>query len=411
MTIKQDSIPGQNCGSGHRFPEREKGVVIILVLFVSVALLILAVPSFYKLSAYNDLGEKSHRSLAAMNLAEAGVERAIWELNFGDISTWSESSTLRTLTVSSIRPHASGFTGSFQVEVTNPDASNPIIESVGRIEHRVGSYVERKIRVVLVEQQLPFFDFGVFGNEWVSIASNLDIQGDVGTNGTQAGAVTVAANSTINGDVSCGPEGDPDLALNIDESAVITGVQEAASEPKEFASVEAPEGLPYMGSASVSGDVMTISGDGEYTDLLIGSNSQLIISGDVKLHVLGSFLMGSNTDLIIQEGGSLTLYLTGSVDMASNCSINNLGQDPTKLKFYGTDSLTGTIRFDSNQAFYGALYMPQADLVVASNIDFFGSIYGKTVQLNANVYVSYFAGQTDFSDYRFVVKSWQQLLN
>ena len=121
--------------------------------------------------------------------------------------------------------------------------------------------------------------------------------------------------------------------------------------------------------------------------------------------------MGSNTDLIVEEGGSLTLYLSGSVDMASNCSVNNIQHDPTKLKFYGTENLTGTIRFDSNQAFYGALYMPQADLIVASNIDFFGSIYGKTVQLNANVYVSYFDGQTDFSDYRFAVRSWQQLLN
>lgn len=385
--------------------------MIVLVLFLSLALLILAFPSFYKLSAYNELGEKSHRSLAAFTVAEAGVEMAIWELNFGDISTWSGSSTFRTYVVPSIKPHISGFTGSFEVNVTNPDAMDPSIESVGKIEHREGSFIERKIRVELIEQQLPFFDYGVFGDEWVNIASNLDIQGDVGTNGTQVGAVTVDANSTINGDVSCGPEGDPELALDIDETAVITGIQEPASEPKDFAPVEPPEGLPYMGSASVKGDELTISGDGEYTDLLIEANSQLIISGNVTLHVTSSFLMGSNTSLSVEEGGSLTLYLSGSVDMASNCSVNNLGQDPTKLKFYGTENLTGTVRFDSNQAFYGALYMPQADLIVASNINFFGSIYGKTVQLNANVYVSYFEGQTDFSDYRFAVKSWQQLFN
>ncbi|MBU4329024.1 MAG: hypothetical protein KKB53_00815, partial [Acidobacteria bacterium] len=61
MTLAQDPQSCHYPGSGLCFPEKEKGVVIILVLFVSVALLILAVPSFYKLSAYNDLGEKSHR--------------------------------------------------------------------------------------------------------------------------------------------------------------------------------------------------------------------------------------------------------------------------------------------------------------------------------------------------------------
>ncbi|MCJ7681643.1 MAG: hypothetical protein MUP70_13015, partial [Candidatus Aminicenantes bacterium] len=227
--------------------------MIVLVLFVSVALLILAFPSFYKLSAHNDLGEKSHRGIAALNLAEAGVERALWELNFGDISTWSGSSTFRSLTVSSIKPHASGFTGSFQVDVINPEDTSPIIESVGWVEHREGSFIERKIRVVLIEQPIPFFDFGVFGDESVYIAPNINIQGDVGTNGTQAGAVTVDANSTITGDVICGPDGDPELALDIDKKAVVTGEAIAEAEPKEFKSVEAPEGLPYMGSTLVSG--------------------------------------------------------------------------------------------------------------------------------------------------------------
>ena len=390
---------------------REKGTVLIVALFVTCALLIMAVPSIFKLLSYYSLTEKSHRSLAALHLAEAGIERAIWELNFGDITTWEGTSENRTLAISSFQPYSGGRDGSIEVVVEDPASANPVIEAVGRIEHQPPRRIEKRIRVVLEEREIPFFDYGVFGSESVSIASNLLIQGDVGTNSTSFGAVTIASNSTITGSVTCGPGGDPETAFDFADTVAISGTQSAAAELKDFPSVTAPEGLPYRGSVDVKSGTLTISEDGEYTNLLVDQNSTFYISGDVTLHVTSEFRLGSNTELIIQEGGSLTLYMSGTIDMDSNCLVTNAAQDPTKLKFYGTDDLTGTVQFDSNTAFYGAIYMPQADLLISSNIDLYGAVYGKTVELNANVYVSYQEGQTDFSEFRYGIKSWQEILN
>ena len=141
---------------------REKGTVLIVALFVTCALLIMAVPSIFKLLSYYSLTEKSHRSLAALHLAEAGIERAIWELNFGDITTWEGTSENRTLAISSFQPYSGGRDGSIEVVVEDPASANPVIEAVGRIEHQPPRRIEKRIRVVLEEREIPFFDYGVF---------------------------------------------------------------------------------------------------------------------------------------------------------------------------------------------------------------------------------------------------------
>jgi Tfp pilus assembly protein PilX len=81
----------------------EKGFVLIVGLVVMAVLLLLAVPLLFQLSFENKLTNKSYKSSAALSLAEAGVERAIWELNYGDIATWDGDSSLRTMTISSFQ--------------------------------------------------------------------------------------------------------------------------------------------------------------------------------------------------------------------------------------------------------------------------------------------------------------------
>jgi hypothetical protein len=44
-------------------------------------MVIVALPFVFKFSSQFRTTERSYKSLAALNLAEAGVERAIWELN------------------------------------------------------------------------------------------------------------------------------------------------------------------------------------------------------------------------------------------------------------------------------------------------------------------------------------------
>jgi len=74
------------------------------------------------------------------------------------------------------------------------------------------------------------------------------------------------------------------------------------------------------------------------------------------------------------------------------------------------------VTFNSNAEFYGAIYMPRADLIFSSNIQLYGSAIGNAILLNANACVTY---EEELGDLEgtpsageggsgFFVKSWQQ---
>jgi len=100
------------------FRREEKGAVLIITLIVTVAILIVTVPFLFKLSAQYRSTDVSFKSYAALNLAEAGVERAIWELNYGHITDWEGTSTERTLTLSSVQASSGSVVGDVVIIVS-----------------------------------------------------------------------------------------------------------------------------------------------------------------------------------------------------------------------------------------------------------------------------------------------------
>jgi Tfp pilus assembly protein PilX len=338
---------------------RERGTVLVVVLLVTTCLLVLSMPFLTKLSGQYRVSEGSYKSLAALNLAEAGVERAIWELNFGDIDDWSGDSMNRLLNLSSVQSPEGAVLGDIVISVSDLGGDNPVIESTGQIDYVDDLSVERTTRIVL--QKLggdPLFDVGVFALESVTLAANLNIDGDVGTNGTLPGALTIGNNTTVSGDAFCGPGGDPEEAIELEGTAEVLGQLRAADEAREFPSVVVPEGLIDRGEFYIKGEQTIIGADGQYLSFIVDTGSVVEFDGDVTLHVTGPLSLGANTELRIAEGGRLTLYLSGSMLLDSNCSVNNTLQDPTSLIILGTDDFIGGVTFDSNTPFYGAVYMP-----------------------------------------------------
>ena len=394
--------------------ERERGTVLVVALLVMLALLVLSMPFLGKLSGQYRVTEGSYKSLAALNLSEAGVERAIWELNYGDIDTWAGDSMNRLLNLASVQSSGGAVLGDIVVTISDLGGDNPVIESTGQIDYVDDLAVERTTRIVLQKMGGdPLFDVGVFALESVTLASNLNIDGDVCTNGTEPGALTIGNNTTVSGDAFCGPGGDPEEAIELVGTAEVLGQCQAADVAREFPSVVLPEGLIDRGEFYIKGEQTIIGADGQYVSFIVDSGSVVEFDGNVVLHVTGPFSLGSNTELRIAEGGSLTLYLSGALLLDSNCSVNNAGQDPTKLIILGTDDFIGGVTFDSNTPFYGAVYMPHADLVFSSNIEFFGSVIGKSIVLNSNVDVSYAEELQDVEglpewDAQYIVKSWQE---
>jgi len=116
--------------SQKRTSERGSGLLMALCL-ASVFTLCLA---SYISMAYTSL-YISNRNLAnshAVELAEAGMEQALWSVNNNSWSGWTQSGTTYTLTTSGFN-YSSGTTGQFQLTVANATSSGPTITSVGQV--------------------------------------------------------------------------------------------------------------------------------------------------------------------------------------------------------------------------------------------------------------------------------------
>jgi hypothetical protein len=108
-------------------------------------------------SQENRMDKKSSKYSAALLLAKVGIERAVWELNHGNISSWQGNSQVRTMTISSFQDLKGQVMGDVEIKVERPDGNNPVVESTGRVAYtdsllggkRAKIMLQRQARVVL----------------------------------------------------------------------------------------------------------------------------------------------------------------------------------------------------------------------------------------------------------------------
>ncbi|UCC38194.1 MAG: hypothetical protein JSV96_10080 [Candidatus Aminicenantes bacterium] len=420
-------------GKNFKRESKEQGFILVIGVLIIIFLLLPVLPFLFQLSTDFRLTEKSYKSLAAFSLAEAGVERAIWELNYGDISDWSGDESLRTMTISSFNTSDGNVIGDIEIRVENPGGDNPVVEAAGNVAYVGSLTVTKAARVVLEKSEYHPFDYGIFGDEGVNMNSNAVVDsydsrngaygdtnmgshGNVGTNATHDGAIDLRSNAQIYGNAISGPETDPEAAITTGPNAYIDGMKLALDAPKELPSISPPEGLSPKGDYFLGGnDLDIINESGEYSSFMIDNNAKVTITADVTLYITGGFSLLSNSQLEIADGVSATIYLGGTFEQNSNTQINNLSMDPTKLAVYGTDTFNSQMIWNSNTQFFGAVYVPRADVLYDSNADFYGSIVGKYLQSissNARLHYDEALGDvgmgTDSSTY--VIRSWQEKL-
>ena len=413
-----------------RLKSEEKGAVLVISLLISVALLIVIMPFLFKLSGEYRLTDRTFKSLAALNLAEAGVERAIWELNFGDISTWTGDTTARMLTLSSVTTCQGDAVGDIFICISNPNSSSPIVESTGKIPYGNAETVDRILSVELAKNLEPIFDKALFagtgitlsGNSFVDSFDSLDgiyggdnigSNGHIATNNTSYGCITLENNVMVYGDVSIGVNGDPDDILLLN-AAIVTGDKTVLSESKPMLPVPIPEGLVFKGNYSLDvptkGGIDTISESGEYSSFFIDENSIVTIDGDVILNVAGEFSMANNAEINILEGSSLQIYLGGTFIQNKDSGFNNQTNDPKVLSFFGMEGFASEMTWYSNSDFYGSVYLPASTFNLDSNIDIYGAMSANFIIVASNARIHYDDALFDADEATYCVKSWHEKL-
>ncbi len=408
---------------------RQEGFVLAVVLLVSFFMLITTVPFLVEMSSHFRSAERSYKSLAALNLAEAGVERAIWELNHGDVSTWEGDDDLRTLTISSFQASEGTVIGDIDIRVMDLDGENPSVESTGIIPYLGNLTIEKSVRVVLGKEKVPW-DYGVFGNQGVHVNvgatidsydsrqglygdSNKGEKGHVGTNSTSESAISLTLGSEVFGDAYSGHMSDPEEAIYVSPSSTLHGEKLALSDTRELFPVS-PPGLDFKGDFSTGmGEDVTINENGEYADFILGIGSRVTITSDVTLYITGRFRMNVFSELKIAEGASAKIYFGGTYWQGFSTEINNLTKDPTQLLILGTDDFNEIVNVSLDSDFYGAIYAPQATIMCMFWGDLYGSLVAKKIFVSVASKIHYDEAFEDFKFSRgvespYTVKSWQE---
>ena len=200
----------------------------------------------------------------------------------------------------------------------------------------------------------------------------------IATNSAEPDSIVLHNSAIVNGDIGVGMGGDPDDVI-VDNGATINGETFSLTQIYELPPVTVPESLESSPSLGTINDNTTISSSARYSSIDLGNSETVTISGDITLYITGDITLGNSAELQIEEGASLTLYLGGDFEGKNSSMVNNLNMDPHKLKIYGLDSCT-SIGFKNSSDFYGAIYAPNADVVMFNSADMYGAVAAKSFE-------------------------------
>ncbi|MBW8041457.1 MAG: hypothetical protein FVQ85_15865 [Planctomycetes bacterium] len=360
---------------------------------------------------------RTSSEIAARSAADAGVTKALFEMNQKlKVKPW-DNSTLPEET-DEILPNTDA---TYSYKVTANPGSGYAVESIGR------SGREQKIIQCTLVLKGPF-EYALLTKKDLVLKSDTLVQGYnsgdpfdtdievlVTTQSTEFGAMILNNGVEVDGDVLVGAGGNVNTVIK----------DLGATMHKKYSLLQnvelplaTPPALESKGSITVKGKTSTIGpGDsGQYSmiDVKRGTNPGIleVSGGDVVLYVTGNIGLGQDCEIIIKEGASLTLYLDGDMIAGNSAGINN-ENDPSSLKLYGTSTGEQSLILKAKSDILGAIYAPNANITVLAKSDIRGSLIAKSFELKNGGDFYYDEAlrtvTTEDDVVRFVVIKWREL--
>ena len=348
-----------------------------------------------------------HRS-DALHLAEAGAEQAALNLR-----TASTGDDLMTATLAS---------GSFTI-----DAQQSAGGQLYQVRtHGTSDLEQRSLQVVYRLIPESIFQFALFGDRQLNVSGNAVTDsydssvgpydddtaghnGDVGTNASSAGGVTVSGSIFVDGQVAVGSNAsNPVSVVTGYDPLFITGGTDPPSDTQDVVAqtsafpmpvVTVPVGVSCSNLTVSSQTTQTLSptggpnGDGVYCyhNLTLEGGVTLTASGPVKVYITGEFTAKGNSQFGVPSSPKLMLMLMTSTGDA-------------KLE-------DGTIT--GSTTFYGALYGPNSTIDIQGNAAVFGSVVARTVNVTGSAAIHYDESLTSITDvsntFKTVRVAWREL--
>lgn len=362
------------------------------------------------LSYFNNVVSEKRQVVYSQNvqkaeaIAEAGMEEAMWEYNYGgaDFDGWQAGVNSWTKTSQGYDPD-----GEYTVTVDVTTPTNPVITSTGTYEGSGGDkQAQIKCGATAAGGSSPWTKpiktidgIDLSGNATVdtynslngayNASTNLTLAGDVQTNSTGDPAIQLTGNAKVYGEAATGTGGVVETNGNATVGSTAGGINETYSDvtvPDALSSAATSASLIVNGNQSGS---MNVNGTVNYkcAKLDVSGNATYTFtgSGTVNLYLdsptsANSVRITGNGKVVVGAGVTLVIYGTEAMHFNGNGVVNNNGsQSPQSLQIYGTPTCD-TIAVSGNGDVVGLVYAPQALVRVNGN----GGVYGAVI---ANEYI------------------------
>lgn len=453
--------------SGHR------GSLLIVVMIIS-AIISISLVSYIRLTTNSlRMADRSFYSTSAMNLAELGLEEAMYCYNrldevATDTDAWvvsgrtwtiagdnSVSTTLPTFTL------GPGTTGTVRVYCThyNPSGTNPKIVARATVTSSQGPPQEKWLEVTLrrrsvwangmvARNSIVWNGGNANADSWDSslgaygtAASPANANATVGTPNSTNGAIDVGggtirgrvmtaggtiakSSSAILSSTTTGTGWNSSLVSN-DFAATFPPITIPAPPSDNItlvhtsATISFPATLPRPGDKPAWNGVRYYQFASDYgLSAAGGAGNVLQINAPVVFlatnHTTTSPNMidlSGNASIKVNAGGSLAVYTSGDIEASGN-GIANATSTPSNLQIYGTASSVGaqTIRFVGNGASIAAIYAPNATFQLKGNGNLQGAVVAWDINLNGNAAFHYDEALGNVnSGNPFGVVAWREL--
>jgi putative adhesin len=407
-----------------------EGNILFMALFLAIVIGI-SLGSYLALTSGQEQSvSRSQRWNGALNLAEAGIEEGLAQVNDSpqdfSANSWTKSGTTygpQTRTLSN---------GKYSVLIQGDDL--PTIYSTGTITAPItGTVISRTVRVTT--QILPLFNvaLGAVGNinmngnsmatdSWNSHDTNLSSNGTydsskISTNGDVAsvGGIVNIGQHTIDGNLYLGPtatytSGTNQILGDLDKNFNVNFPD--ARLPQGAASAVPPTNLNGTNYLNVDNRIYTVANDNKPIMVAAGLTNVTLIVTAQTFDPTSITLLGGMTNAAV-----LTIYDSppspgGSVTLNGNNTGGAIGATPVNFIFYGLPNLT-SITLGGNSGFIGAIYAPEAVLTLngggnADNLR--GAAIVKSATMNGHYGFHYDEALGKFGPAKgFIANSWQEL--
>jgi hypothetical protein len=362
---------------------KKRGSTLPLALIALVLLILIGMSLLSQGLNARVYSIRTSSDIAAQCAADAGLTKALYEMNQKlKVIPWNDT-VLPAATYSSL----TDCDASYSYTVTGNLASGYVVTSTG-----VSGNATRVVRATLGLKGV--FDHAILTKDTMILKADTVIDGynsadpldtditvDIGCQSTSDSSIVLNNNVKVDGNVLVGIGGDPDSAIK-DLGATVSGDMRASTilDPMP---VITPPTLPNMRtSITAKGDIVTLTSadSGIYTaiDLQKGKkNTVLEISeGDVELYITGNIELDQDCDIIVKDGATLTIYIDGNILCREGSGINTEAppEEASTLQLYATGKGDQCLDVKAKSKWTGTIYAPNGDVILYANGDAYGSV-------------------------------------